>query len=98
MPCYTITQVKLILNNADIGLLKKALEGMGKTVYQDGLKRLSWQGGSYNKDGGLLTVRDKDKGNAIQRAYSKEVIMTKAQRFGWTVKETGQNKYEVLKR
>ena len=33
--------------------------------------------------------------NTLARAYSKQAILSKAQRHGWKVRQTGVNSYEV---
>lgn len=98
MPCNTITQVRLELQNANIDLLKKALEGLGKLPVKDGEKRLYWQGGNYNKDTGKLTVLDQKFGETVKRAYSAEIVKAQAKRFGWQVKQTSEFKYQIIKR
>jgi nitrate reductase beta subunit len=99
MPCYSITQVQLLLEKANVDLLKKALEGLGYLgLHKDGEKRLYWNGGMYNKDSGKLTVREDNRVSEIKKAYSAEVVKAQAKRFGWQLKETGQYKYQIIKR
>lgn len=100
MPCDTRYRVTLELKNASIDLLRKAVEQALKekaTLYDD-QKTLAWYGGGYNRDTGILTVRNAKEGNAIKRAYSEQMVRAQAQRFGWQVKSLGNNKYEVIKR
>jgi len=99
MPCYTITTVKLVLTNANLDLLKKALEGIGYTAVKYGDK-LFWKNGSYDKTKGTLSLvkGTEEQGNVIRRAYSTEVLKKNAAKFGWQLKKTQDNKYQLLKR
>jgi hypothetical protein len=98
MPCNTMTRVKLELKKANMDLLKKAVEGIYGRVYVESKDRISWSGGSYDRNTGMLTVRSESEGNGIRRAYSTEIVTAQAKRFGWTMKQTGTNQYEVVKR
>jgi len=86
MPCYTIQTASVNLNHADLDLLEKALQKEGYSVYRSsGTKTLNFQkggvSGSYRNDklefkySGSTNTPDTD---AIKRAYSKEVILRKA--------------------
>jgi len=99
MPCYTITTVKLVLTNANLDLLKKAIEGMGYVVDRYG-EKLFWRNGSYDKVKGTLNLvgGTEEQGNAIRRAYSTEVLKKNATKFGWQLKKVKENKYQLLKR
>ena len=100
MPCYTITTAKLELKNANPTLLKKAIEKlMGKgTQFQEARGVLYFNGGTYTKATGILEVRNEAVGRQIKRNYSGEVVYAQAKRFGWQVKQTAENKYEIIKR
>lgn len=99
MPCYTITEVKLELKNANLALLTKAINNIMKNAYiQLRDNGLVWSGGSYDKATGMLSVRNEADGKLIKRAYSREIVKSQASRFGWSIKETSQFKYEIIKR
>lgn len=36
--------------------------------------------------------------DSIKQNFSKQVVKKAAKQFGWTVKETGKNKFEIRKR
>lgn len=97
MPCNTITQVSLNMQNVSLDILKKAIEGMGfKEVFQSG-NRLIWRNGSFNKDTGELRVRDEAMGARIKRACTSELVKKIGSRFGCRVKMTGQNRFQIQK-
>ncbi len=98
MPCWTITQVKLELLNANLDLLKKALESMGHTVYQNG-NNLYWQDGMYDKTKDQLVLGNgsEREGNRIKQAYSTEILKSNARKFGWRLKFKGNNHWQVIK-
>ncbi len=99
MPCYTINEIRLELINANLELLKKAIESQCGNVnvktYDNGL---AWNGGSYNQTTGNLTVRNSEVGNRIKKAYSAELVQAQAKRFGWQTKKIDEFKYEITKR
>ena len=98
MPCNTMTRVKLELNNANLELLKKALEVLGYRVYEQTEQVLRWVGGRYDKTSGKLIIDDEKTGNAIRRGYTAELVKKQATRFGWQIKKTGENKFAIIKR
>lgn len=100
MPCFSVTQCESNLNNADHGLLKKALEDLGYTVTMDSsgkIKSFSRGAvtGTYSNDKLQLTARGgkNPDANEIKRAYSHQVIMKQrkeAHRNGWDMVREGQ--------
>jgi hypothetical protein len=51
--------------------------------------------GSVNSD---QSTDNKTMQAALARAHSRGVLATQAKRYGWQVKATGQNKFQVIKR
>lgn len=103
MPCNTITTVKLELKNVDLELMRKALIGLGKSPHVLYNTRLVWTGKgrvteSYDKTTGQLTVRDETTGGLVKRAYSEQVLLRNAARYGWQVKKTADNQYTMVRR
>lgn len=98
MPCNTLTSVKLALEKANMTLLRKAIESIYGTIYTQTADYMSWPNGSYDRNKGMLTVRSESKGNEIRRAYSTQIVKQQAARFGWQVKSTGTNQFELNKR
>jgi hypothetical protein len=97
MPCWTVTKTKLELKDANIVLLKKALERLGYHPILTGTT-LQWEGGEYRS--GRLTIRGangEQKGKEIRQAYSGEIIRSQAAKMGWQVKQTAPNKYQVVR-
>lgn len=37
-------------------------------------------------------------GSEVSRAYSREVVVSTAKRFGWTLKQTGEDEFQVMRR
>jgi hypothetical protein len=99
MPCDSIITVDLELKNANLALLTKAINKIGQNAYiQLRDNGLVWNGGSYDKKTGILSVQNEADGKLIKRAYSGEIVKSQASRFGWNIKETSQFKYEIIKR
>lgn len=108
MPCDSIqtAQVNFNLDATDLNLLKLALEGLGYTVSQVGSKLNfyldrkqasgTWENGKFSAR--VYGSADEFDVNEVKRAYSKEVVKYASKRFGWTLKETTQNKYEAQRR
>lgn len=106
MPCDTIqrSKVSFKLNATDTGLLKTALTSLGYSVGQTH-KGLSFS--KYGANGTFVngefkaTINGREEDfdvNEVKRAYSKEVVKATSKRFGWNLKETGENQYEVVRR
>ena len=99
MPCYSITTVSLKLMNANLDVLKKALEALGhRNVYQSGTTLYWGRNSSYNQKTGQLTVESEQEGKAIKQGYSGQLVRKNASKFGWQVKQVSQNKFQIVKR
>lgn len=102
MPCYT--QQKSVVQfgaQTDVNLLKLALERMGFSVRatQRGLSFSSFTRSGTFENGTLsISSREQEDTNAFKRAYSAEVVRAASKRFGWTVKQTEENKFQVTRR
>lgn len=103
MPCYTRINSTVEFGPAtDAALLAAALRGLGYTVTQMG-KNLSFA--RYDNDvvtgtyaNGRMTISGTVDQNLLKRAYSAEVVKSSAKRFGWQVKQTGPQQFQVTKR
>lgn len=100
MPCYSIQSCSVDLSHANIDLLKKAMEAEGYKVYvASGSKTLTFSkdgvSGAYRNNRLELNYSSqKPDTDAIKRAYSKEVILAKAEAYaedGWELKEDGDD-------
>jgi hypothetical protein len=84
MPCDTIQTTTVNLGKVNGDLLAKAMQSIGCPY--------------FTYDGERVRVAGKDvTQNEIKVAYSRQVVMSQAQRFGWQFKQTGPNKFEVIK-
>lgn len=96
MPCNTVTSITLELKNANLELLKKALESLDYKVDQKD-RYLSWQTGDYNGYTGEFQVRYEEVGYKIKRAYTSQLVQYQAKRFGWKIKALSDNKFQIQK-
>ena len=98
MPCNSITSVTLDLKNANLALLKAAIEKQGWKVQHDGTT-LTWDYGRsrYSQVTGELTTRSQENGETIKRAYTSQLVQYQASRFGWHVKALSDNKFQIQK-
>ena len=101
MPCDSIVLATVVLKCENLELLKAALEARGYTVYLNAERKMmsfrnDFQSGSFAND--RLTVPDTFDVNAIKRQYSHLVVQQQARKRGWTLKQTGDNKYVVTRR
>lgn len=106
MPCYSIDETGIKVSaNTDPKLLAKALRELDYTVTETGRTlRFSHAraGRSGTFENGELTVKT-SMGAAvdqseIRRAYSAQVVMMAAKRFGWQVKQESPTKFQVIRR
>lgn len=102
MPCYTKqTSTVEFGPQTDVKLLKKALEGMNFRVTETptGLRFSGWsQDGTFENGKLTLNSSGREDMNVYKRAYSAQVVKAASQRFGWTVKQTDENKFHVQRR
>lgn len=102
LPCDTIITVKLEIKNAQIDIMKTTLENKGYTITHQDENTLYfrgstvWDSGNFNKTTGVVTSRTNM--DWLRQAYTQEFIQQKVRRYGWQVKQTGENKFEILKR
>lgn len=101
MPCDTITSVTLELKNANLDLLKKALEGLGYMVNMtsQGLRFCTKYGPTFNyySQSGEFNAENLESAKAIKRAYTSQIVQNQANRFGWKVKSLSANKFQIQK-
>lgn len=61
-----------------------------------------FEGGTYQKASGRLTLTgygaSEEKGKEIKQRYSLEVAKHHAMKAGWSFRETGKNKFQLVKR
>lgn len=84
MPCDTITTVKLKIERADHHLMDMAIKASGVSA-------------TFDASTSELIVRNEGDGNKVKRAYSAELIRQNASKFGWRVKQTGENRFRIQK-
>lgn len=109
MPCNTIRLATINLGKADPGHLKLALEALGfrvetrgaVLVFADTYNRQ----GTVNADGkviynsAMLTSKNLAiTENMVKQAYSAQVVQATAKKFGWNVREKGENQYTMVRR
>ena len=108
MPCYTISRASVKLKAENFDLLKDALKndsaeglstsvGFGSSIYGE------YRGYRFEINGKGEVVVDSavanDTANAINRAYSRQVLRIASRKFGWTLKEKTNNlEYDISKR
>jgi len=102
MPCDTVTRVELNIENADMDIMKKVLEEKGYSVTQHGENTLTFRdsdfnNGTFNRRTGTMSTRYDNMG-WFKASYTTELVKRKVSKYGWGVKQTGENKFEVLKR
>lgn len=88
MPCDTIQTMSVNLGKVDRELLAQALTQLGITRWELKGETLTVQG---------RRVSD-ELAKQIKVAYSRQVVLSQAKRFGWTMKEVAANKWEVVRR
>lgn len=104
MPCNTITTTKLDLSKASAEVLASALASLGLTVREKTATRVyavgrnnttvEWQQGK----GTIVRTQDTTLAAKIPQSYAAATIALAAKRNGWLVKQTEQNKFQVIRR
>ena len=99
MPCDTNLEISVAFGkNTNEALMVKALRGLGMNVRVDG--KMIYLSNNYTEYINLETgecalnpVRDPAFVNEIKRAYSKQVVVTQAKKFGWNIQKIAKDKY-----
>jgi hypothetical protein len=88
MPCDTVQTAQVDIGKLDPALADAAIKtlGLSGVSYSNGV--LNIQG---NQDQAKITQR-------VRQAYGAEVVKSQASKFGWQLKQTGEFKYQVVKR
>lgn len=106
MPCDTITTAKLDLTKANNEVLISILVALGFNINTKDMERITASNSNTNiiwtRTSGL-SVRTRGStaerwADKIQTTYTSQVIQTTAKRFGWQVKQLGNDKYQVIRR
>lgn len=112
MPCDSIRTYGLKLERMDKSILHDALRNTERfrdviangdqihffdtkmrypvDIAADGQLEMS---GSY-----LTEAQTNELGNAVRQAYSREVVMTQARKFGWLIQEKEPNQFTIVRR
>lgn len=103
MPCDTVRETELYAGKFHPAHLKAALEALGLNPRHPNYQEYEFDGGKINYATGESTIqgyatRAAQLMQTIRQTYSAQIVRSQAKRFGWTVKETGKNQLQVLKR
>lgn len=103
MPCDSIQTSSVRFNAESIPFLVQALRSLGSTkqVFKSGrlatayLNRIEISFGD-----GIITVPRGSGGliDHIKQAYSRQIVMAAAKRYGFQLKQTGKNRFLALRR
>lgn len=109
MPCWEVRTTNVVLKAENAALLAQALRADNSEF-----DRVAVEGGQITarhiatntkvtiRNGTAVVAADQaltDKiGNAVNRAYSREVLRKSATRFGWTLKDSGEGNFVAEKR
>jgi len=100
MPCDTLRTTTVDLGKVDPTILTDALNRMGLNAQLSPNGYIRFDGGSYHRITGELTLSGSNtaaRTSEIKQGYSAQVVRSQAKRFGWQVKETGKNQFQVIK-
>ncbi len=111
MPCYEVNTVTVDLKAADWAILKNALKAKDSEFEQVSINDRTKSATAFHRTYGWVTIEDGtvtvegsqrngvNAANAINRAYSRQVLKATAAKYGWAVKQTpGTNQFVATKR
>ena len=111
MPCWEVNTVTVDLKAADWAILKNALKAKDSEFEQVSINDRTKSATAFHRRYGWVTIADGsievqgsqrngvDAANAVNRAYSRQVLKATAAKYGWAVKQTpGTNQYVATKR
>ena len=95
MPCNTTQTAEVELGKVNKELFAAAIAsdairtlGISGYIEADGKVRLRYQN----------TIDAQEATRLVKQAYSRQVVFSQAKRYGWVVKETKANQFEVTRR
>lgn len=94
MPCNTVvtSKVEILARSTDPALLGLAFDALG-------VARTSW---TFNKETGDLSMPRYIAIDEVKRAYSEQVVISQARKFGWQLSwktnSSGNREARVVKR
>lgn len=109
MPCWTVQKSTIELQNPNAKLLRQALESAGfacwvKNETGFSMERFHDRSSVTLRDGLVIIAIGGRKAklaaltSEVKRAYSAQVVRAASQRFGWTLKQVGANRYQAQRR
>lgn len=101
MPCDTIREVKVDAGKFQKEYLLAALKDLGLEPEEHKNGTITFgRGEKYNPATGQIT-QSYGSGTPVEKikqSYAAAIVQAQAKRFGWQLKKTAGNKFEVLKR
>lgn len=108
MPCDQIRTTTVDFGNANITMLIKAMEKLGWKVHEQSETMFRATKGEFTttfRNGQFTTESSsyRSTDNAIdvaevKREVSRQTVSYAAQKFGWSIKQINENKFEVKRR
>jgi hypothetical protein len=108
MPCDQIRTTTVDFGHANIQMLIKAMEKLGWKVHEQSENMFRATKGQFTttfRNGQFTTESSgyQDTSSAIdtselKREVSRQSVSHAAQRFGWSIKQINENKFEVKRR
>ncbi len=98
MPCDQSRTIGVSLEKCDATLMHDALAEMGLAPRRHGSLIYFGRGESIDTATGKAQLSAGRDIASIKQGYSRQVVKATAKRYGWQVKETEQNKFQIIKR
>lgn len=108
MPCNTVTTQSVALAKAIPSLVEEAMKSLGWKIIErkdasltatHERSKVGWiQGKGVYAWGDVSVAQNQEEIKKLTKAYSKAAVTWAAQRAGWTVKQTGPDTLEVIRR
>lgn len=112
MPCWEVNTVSVDLKAADWAILKNALKDKANGFSDVSINDRTKSASAYHPEYGDLSIEDGQvtvetysqragvaAANAINRAYSRQVLKGTAAKYGWALRnKPGTNQYTAVKK
>lgn len=101
VPCFTTSRFSIEFSATHFDILEDAAKSLGFRAQRSGDSLTFYtSNGSVTVRDGQINLNDRDRIiiDPLKRAYSKKVLEKAASRYGWALKETASNKFQVNKR
>jgi len=103
MPCYQTRVTQVDMSQADIDIVRAAVEGLGFVTRETGYglsihRSVGGEVGQFRKGIGMTFFNDALSEEHFRKAYAESAVKGAARKFGWNVTAKSGSKFTLERR